>query len=399
MTSEFCPSCGNPRVGAFQFCRSCGYDFEALEPTASGPNFHQAADTTRTSSPMVAPAPSGTSPTTPAAATANLPLIGGLAWIACAALIGYLAYQQWVVGRAFGAEDFTANAVWNLVSAAITLYFGVRLLREPSRETLKRSAYWAVITVLWGGYQVVALDVTSDIFVLSLIAAAVAGVVSWVARNRAAVVDLADASEAAATASPVTAAGVTVMPPKAGGRFGVAEIVILIFIVLAIGGGALLLAKQSSDKILADVASLIPKGAPATIAPADGSMIVGLDEVMELVDVDGNDLGTIQVLDSDAPGELLGSGAGSGNRYVAALVQYDAAASWTYTLFDWAVHDSRQRQYEPLGYGPEPTLSGGTIAPGKNVEGWVAFEVPASEEVWLDLQAADGTIIFSVRLP
>jgi micrococcal nuclease len=35
--NDFCPQCGTARVGAFQFCRSCGLDFEtaatALEPT------------------------------------------------------------------------------------------------------------------------------------------------------------------------------------------------------------------------------------------------------------------------------------------------------------------------------------------------------------------------------
>jgi hypothetical protein len=27
--TEFCPKCGNARIGAFRFCRSCGFDFEA----------------------------------------------------------------------------------------------------------------------------------------------------------------------------------------------------------------------------------------------------------------------------------------------------------------------------------------------------------------------------------
>lgn len=29
MASEFCPRCGQPRVGSLRFCRSCGFDFDA----------------------------------------------------------------------------------------------------------------------------------------------------------------------------------------------------------------------------------------------------------------------------------------------------------------------------------------------------------------------------------
>jgi hypothetical protein len=30
MFSTFCPTCGTRRVGAFRFCRSCGFDFDAF---------------------------------------------------------------------------------------------------------------------------------------------------------------------------------------------------------------------------------------------------------------------------------------------------------------------------------------------------------------------------------
>src|SRR4051812_40160812 len=34
--SEFCPRCGNARVGAFRFCRQCRFDYDVVapEPTA-----------------------------------------------------------------------------------------------------------------------------------------------------------------------------------------------------------------------------------------------------------------------------------------------------------------------------------------------------------------------------
>ena len=34
MASSFCPKCGTPRVGAFQFCRSCKFDFDDIDRAA-----------------------------------------------------------------------------------------------------------------------------------------------------------------------------------------------------------------------------------------------------------------------------------------------------------------------------------------------------------------------------
>ena len=34
MASSFCPKCGTPRVGAFQFCRSCKFDFDEIDRAA-----------------------------------------------------------------------------------------------------------------------------------------------------------------------------------------------------------------------------------------------------------------------------------------------------------------------------------------------------------------------------
>lgn len=37
---EFCPRCGSRRIGAFRFCRGCGFDFEA--PIGSGASWREA---------------------------------------------------------------------------------------------------------------------------------------------------------------------------------------------------------------------------------------------------------------------------------------------------------------------------------------------------------------------
>jgi hypothetical protein len=123
---------------------------------------------------------------------------------------------------------------------------------------------------------------------------------------------------------------------------------------------------------------------------------VGVGDVVDLVDGEGADLGSVSVLEIDHPDDVLGIPPAAGNKIVAAKVRYEAVASWTYTLFDWALHDQSDRQYEPTGLAPDPALSGGTLAPGKNVEGWVTFEVPDGAQTWVDMTAGDGTIILSV---
>lgn len=37
MSSEFCPTCGTGRAGAFRFCPKCGFDFDAPPLAAPGP--------------------------------------------------------------------------------------------------------------------------------------------------------------------------------------------------------------------------------------------------------------------------------------------------------------------------------------------------------------------------
>jgi hypothetical protein len=127
-------------------------------------------------------------------------------------------------------------------------------------------------------------------------------------------------------------------------------------------------------------------------------MTAQLGEVVELIDGAGDDLGSITVIKNGKPSALLEIPPASGNRYIAALVNYSAKSSWSYNLFDWAVHDTRQIQYEPLGLAPNPMLSYGTLSAGRQVEAWVAFEIPATvRDVWLDYRSG-GIVIFSVKI-
>ena len=153
------------------------------------------------------------------------------------------------------------------------------------------------------------------------------------------------------------------LEPKTVSGSRTAERVVIVLIVLAvIGGGVLLVLKMQADQILADVSSFLPTTTsrpatprPATPVPAD-NLAAAIGDPVDLVDGDQNDLGTVTVIKSGKPSELLGSGPTAGYRYIAAQVNYVARASWTYNLFDWAAHDVRQFQYEPLGYAPNSAV-------------------------------------------
>ena len=185
MASSFCPSCGTPRTGNFRFCRKCGLDFDALAPEP------------RVAGPVVTAAPSAIAPPPTALASQKdargqpasnqLAIAGGVAWIISAALIAYLALLQLGLAgqlQSFGLGDqgLTATAIWNGFAAIVTLYFGARLLRQPSREALGGSVVWAVITVVLQGYQV-ATGATHWAYIGSTAAALVAGVLSFAARD------------------------------------------------------------------------------------------------------------------------------------------------------------------------------------------------------------------------
>jgi hypothetical protein len=71
MFSTFCPKCGTRRVGAFRFCRSCGFDFDvdwAIHAPVP-PAVRQ-----RAPEPAVMPTPDGTDVAKPAARSS----LGGL---------------------------------------------------------------------------------------------------------------------------------------------------------------------------------------------------------------------------------------------------------------------------------------------------------------------------------
>ena len=97
--------------------------------------------------------------------------------------MGYLAFEQWSLAALLGS-DLATTALFNGAAAAITAYFGARCLQRPRRRSLTNASWWAGLNVLWGVVQI-ANGVTNGLFFLVLVGTAVAGILSFVAREQA----------------------------------------------------------------------------------------------------------------------------------------------------------------------------------------------------------------------
>lgn len=156
------------RLGNYRFCTSCKFDYDAM---AGG----QVPLTT----PPIAPAP----PTTPASSASPAALLAGVSWIACAALTGYLGFLQLsFAGSVVDDGSLTEAAIWNGVAAALTLYFGAKLLTSPSRGFLGTSVAWAAIVLAWNTYSL-ANGVSHWAYIGATVAALAAGVLSFAGRS------------------------------------------------------------------------------------------------------------------------------------------------------------------------------------------------------------------------
>lgn len=170
----FCPQCGHKRLGNFRYCTSCRFDFDtataqdAPEPT-----------------PSLEPRPNPATQPTP---DRTIEILAGIAWLIAAVLLGYLGLQQFQAASVadfygLNADDYRQSAIWNLVSAAITLYFGVRVLRTSTVGLLGWSVAWAIVTVLLGIYQINE-GFTGDVFLGYIVASGAAGILSLVAARQ-----------------------------------------------------------------------------------------------------------------------------------------------------------------------------------------------------------------------
>jgi hypothetical protein len=102
-------------------------------------------------------------------------------------LTAYVALEQYNLSRTLTALNMSEDgligyAAWNAIAAAITLFFGARMLTTPTRKQMTNSIMWSALSTVAGAIQV-AGGTTYEPYVLSVIAAATAGVLSYVARQ------------------------------------------------------------------------------------------------------------------------------------------------------------------------------------------------------------------------
>lgn len=175
--TAFCPHCGARRPEWARFCGACGngYDAPAVGTRPVG---------------TVPPAPLGPTPSPAVSAAVPLPVaenprqlatLAGVAWIAAALLIGYLAMLQFQY--ASEVEGLGEVAVWNVASAALSVAAGALVIASPSRSRLMGSA---VFGTLGAAYQVwqISEGATNEAFLGATVAYGAAAVLSVVAWSR-----------------------------------------------------------------------------------------------------------------------------------------------------------------------------------------------------------------------
>ncbi len=200
------------------------------------------------------------------------------------------------------------------------------------------------------------------------------------------------------------AAPAAVASRRSGPRLAIVALVVLVVgVAVAV---VILMNQKVSTFPLATATDRPATFTPATEAPAPTfeapaeEYMAGIGEAVPIIRVDdGSDLGTVAVLDGrryTKVGAYLV--ADKGRAWIGAKVRYVAKAEFDYNLFDWVAHDADGNQYEPSGFPLDPELSGGTLAKGRKVVGWVPFEVPAAVKVlWVDY-APGGAVIFTVQV-
>lgn len=165
---EFCPQCGNARIGAFRFCRSCGFDYDSSPPPNSVPR-----------------------PAAPIANTGARPGVfsmAGALWLVVAALNLFVLL---LLAAALAVDGFDAGGLLGLALGALLVLLafavGTRLLRAPTRPNAYRSAALAVVflffTIIALASPVAVGEVAILLNVIQGVAVILAGVLPLLAPN------------------------------------------------------------------------------------------------------------------------------------------------------------------------------------------------------------------------
>ena len=104
----------------------------------------------------------------------------------------------------------------------------------------------------------------------------------------------------------------------------------------------------------------------------------------------GQALGTVTVNSVQYPKTVGGKPAGTGLRWLAVRVRYDATADLSYDTGDWLIVDADGKQYAWAGVDFKPALGQGTLGAGQKAGGNVTFKVPLHGTLWLVFSGGDG---------
>ena len=156
----------------------------------------------------------------PSSSSLNAKLLG-ITWLTSAALIGYLAYQQWTFGQTDRgtaldvsiADRAALAATATAVSALVHALLGAFVVWRPTRRLLTLSAVWAAANVALGVLQILGLlklgsNAVGDVVILATIAMA-AGLQSFVARQ-----DMPETVQATRDSGPPPPVAIAESPPQ-----------------------------------------------------------------------------------------------------------------------------------------------------------------------------------------
>lgn len=148
-------------------------------------------------------------------------------------------------------------------------------------------------------------------------------------------------------------------------------------------------ASLSPSAAATSLATPSPRLSPSLVPSPSVAASATLGEPMTVV-VGGHALGTVVVNSVQYPKTVGGKSAGSGVRWLAARVRYDATADLPYDTSDWIVVDASGKQYAWAGVDFKPPLGQGTLKAGDGAGGNVTFKVPLHGTLWLVFSGGDG---------
>jgi hypothetical protein len=135
-----------------------------------------------------------------------------------------------------------------------------------------------------------------------------------------------------------------------------------------------------------------PSRLPTPSAVASAALGMPLNVV-----VGGHVIGTVTVISVQYPPTVAGNAPGTGVRWFAARVRYQAKARLAYDSSDWSIVDAAGTQYAWAGVDLKPPLGKGALKIGEKAGGNVTFKVPTQGTLWLVFSRGDAQL--RVQLP